>query len=367
MTNSHTFDVAISFARSERDYARSIQEILTENGVNVFFDELFEADLWGENLVEELGEIYESKAQFCLIIVSQQYVDRVYTNVERRAALERAINSPTTYILPVVTDDAWIKGLPKSTAYLDLRQKSIIGIAEAVIKKLCGQHAPDKICIPDGINIARLPIGTLNAEELKKYLLQLCAQSQNAGVVVFGALIYDERTAELRQLLRNVDYWDALDRISGPDFEIFAIKDEQQSRYEGSHTLDFMTAASMSRSRGRTIYFSRLLKEYFKEDDTRLAYPSLLLFFVDSGKVSKCRLVPLEHGTIDAVFNQLRTLFCVIADTISNWREASNGLSVETLWESLKGNLLEKDYTIYIQKAPASAAEAVKCLEQFMS
>ena len=27
MTNSHTFDVAISFAGSEREYARSIQEI----------------------------------------------------------------------------------------------------------------------------------------------------------------------------------------------------------------------------------------------------------------------------------------------------------------------------------------------------
>ena len=205
----------------------------TENGVNVFFDELYEADLWGENLVEELGDIYESKLGSRLIIVSQQYVDRVYTNVERRAALERAINSPTAYILPVVTDEAWIKGLPKSTAYLDLRRKSVIGIAEAVIKKLRGQHAPDKILIPDGLNVARLPIGSLNAKELQKYLLQLCAQSQNAGVVVFGALIYDERTAEFRQLLRNEDYWDALDNISGPDFEVFAIRDEQQSRHEG--------------------------------------------------------------------------------------------------------------------------------------
>jgi hypothetical protein len=77
--------------------------------------------------------------------------------------------------------------------------------------------------------------------------------------------------------------------------------------------------------------------------------------------------VPLKYGTIDAVFDQLRTLFCVIADTISNWRESSNGLSVETLWESLKDNLLEKDYTLYIQNAPASAADAVNRLAQFMS
>lgn len=64
MIQPNTFDVAISFAGSDRDYARSIQEILTENGVNVFFDELYEAELWGKNLVEELGDIYESKARF---------------------------------------------------------------------------------------------------------------------------------------------------------------------------------------------------------------------------------------------------------------------------------------------------------------
>lgn len=366
MIQPNTFDVAISFAGSDRDYARSIQEILTENGVNVFFDELYEAELWGKNLVEELGDIYESKARFCLIIVSQEYVKRVYTNVERRAALERAINSDTSYILPVVTDEAWIKGLPKSTVYLDLRGKSVIGIAEAVIKKLRGKNAPEKILIPTGINVARLPIGSLSANELQKYLLQLCAHSQNAGVVVFGALIYDERTAELRQLLRNEDYWDALDRISGPDFEIFAIRDEQQSRYEGSGMYEMLTAASVNRSHGRTIYFSRLLKEYFDEDDTRLAYPSLLLFLVYSGKVSKCRLVPLSYGTIDSVFDQLRALFSVISDTIAAWRD-SDGTSVDILWTSLKKSLLEKDYTLYIQNAPSTAGDAVERLAPFMT
>nr|VFJ64825.1 MAG: hypothetical protein BECKFW1821C_GA0114237_100653 [Candidatus Kentron sp. FW] len=281
-----------------------------------------------------------------------------------------ALNSSTAYILPVVTDGAWIKGLPKSTAYPDLRGKSVIGIAEAVIKKLRGEKAPEKISIPPGINVPRLPIGSLGANELQKYLLQLCAQSQNAGVVAFWALIYDERTAEFRQLLRNEDYWDALDRISGPDFEIFAIRDEQQSRWEGGgvmhEIMHLITMVSTSRSLGRTIYFSRLLKEYFNEEDTRLAYPSLLLFLVHSGKVSKCRLVPLRYGTIDAVFDQLRALFSIISDTIAAWR-SSDGTSMDALWGSLKENLLEKNYTLYIQNAPSSADDAVTRLAPFMT
>ena len=37
MTQPPTFDIAISFAGSERDYAGSIQEILTENGIKFIY------------------------------------------------------------------------------------------------------------------------------------------------------------------------------------------------------------------------------------------------------------------------------------------------------------------------------------------
>ncbi len=365
MKNNLMYDVAISFAGTERDYARAIQEILTTNDIRVFFDELYEAELWGENLIEELGDIYESKAKYCLIIVSEQYVERVYTNLERRSALERAIKSPSAYILPVVTDKAWIKGLPKSTAYMDLRKKSVIGICEAIIKKIQGKNAPNKINIPNSTNIPRLPIGSLSPDELHKYLLELCVQSNYAGVILFGVLVYDERSAEIRHLLLDDKYWDALDIISGPDLEIFAIRDEQKSRYESSGVIEMMTAMSSSRTRGRTKYFSRLLKEYFGEDDTRLSYPSLILFTLETGNIYKCWLIPLSSGTIDSTFDQLRDLFSIIATVINNWREIGDQ-PVSKLLELLKENLLNEKYTLYIQNTPSSAKEAINNLVSFM-
>jgi hypothetical protein len=151
-----TFDLAISFAGSERDYARVIAAVTRENGLSVFLDELYESELWGKNLVETLGEIYETKARYCLIVVSKQYCERVFTNVERRAALERAIRTRTEYILPLVVDGSWIQGLPKSTAYLDLRRKSVIAISEALLKKISG-NAPEKLRIPKDIHIITSP------------------------------------------------------------------------------------------------------------------------------------------------------------------------------------------------------------------
>lgn len=72
--------------------------------MKVFLDELYEAELWGTNLVEKLSDIYENQARFCLIIVSKEYCKRIYTNVERRAALDRAIRNKSEYILSVITD-----------------------------------------------------------------------------------------------------------------------------------------------------------------------------------------------------------------------------------------------------------------------
>jgi hypothetical protein len=357
------FDVAISFAGAERDYARAIASIALKNGLRVFLDELYEADLWGTNLVESLSDIYENRARFSLIIVSEEYCKRIYTNVERRAALDRAIRSKAEYILPVVADNSWIEGLPKATTYLDLRQKSVISICETLIKKVRGK-APGKLRLPEDIHISRIPIGSLSADELKRYIFDLCAQSKHSGVVAFGCIVYDESTVELRKLLKDENYWDALDKASGPNLEIFAIRDEEKYGQDVFTTMEELTAVSFSRSRSRGYYFSKLLKEYFGEEKTTLAYPSFILFLVEDQRVTHCRLIPLSRGNIEEVCKRLQDLFTAVAASIEKWR-ADGGVSATRLWEIIKLDLLEQDYTIYIQDAPKNASQAVESLATF--
>ena len=59
-----------------------------------------------------------------------------------------------------------------------------------------------------GIRIPRIPAGKIPAEHLSQYLLEFC---RRRPVSVFGVLVYDETTAELRKLLADQIYWDALD------------------------------------------------------------------------------------------------------------------------------------------------------------
>jgi hypothetical protein len=139
----YEFDVAISFAGSDREIARVIARVASASGLRVFIDESHASDMWGKNLVELLSVIYDGRAEYCVILISEEYVRRPYTRLERRHALDRAIELRREYILPVRLDDAWLEGLPRSTAYLDYRNGRMTPteIGQTLVEKLRGIDA----------------------------------------------------------------------------------------------------------------------------------------------------------------------------------------------------------------------------------
>jgi hypothetical protein len=360
---SPTFDVVLSFAGPQRAYARAISSILEANGVSVYLDERFKAQMWGTNLVERLHVTYSKEGRYCLILISKEYRQRIYTKVERRAALDRMITEKAEYLLPVKVDDSWIDGLPQSTAYLDLRTEGIIGICEALVEKI-GASLPDgRLVIPESVEIPRIPVGMIPAELLEKYLLEHCKRER---VAMFGALIYDEQSVELRKLLREQDYWDALDRASGPHFEVFALRDRMEVGFEYDNRIGLMTGAPFDRAESKRYWYSRLLKEYFGVEKTRIPYPTVLLFLVENGSVTHFRNIPLKAGALNETFERLRSLFSIVATTLDAWLGASTGNS-DTLWAEVKEALLEKGYTIYMKRRrDASAEKSISELAKFI-
>ena len=85
------FDVAISFAGTERDVAEQLAIRLRDAGYAVFYDNFYPADLWGKELPVFFDEIYRTKSQYCVIFVSKEYAKRMWTNRERMSAQARAI------------------------------------------------------------------------------------------------------------------------------------------------------------------------------------------------------------------------------------------------------------------------------------
>src|SRR5438876_472911 len=100
------YDIAISFSGEDRPVADRLASLLVTRGVNVFYDEYEKADLWGKDLYSHLSGVYRTEAKYCLMLLSEHYAKKQWTNHERRAAQARAFAESTEYILPLRLDDA---------------------------------------------------------------------------------------------------------------------------------------------------------------------------------------------------------------------------------------------------------------------
>jgi hypothetical protein len=136
--DTNQYDFAISFAGEDRVYAKQLALSLKSNGSTVFFDEFETTELWGANLIEELTNIYKERAKFCIMIISDHYLQKIWTNLERKSALTRAVRDESAYILPIMLGDKNVfpKGLLESTGYLSADQYSINEISNMAILKL---------------------------------------------------------------------------------------------------------------------------------------------------------------------------------------------------------------------------------------
>src|SRR6185295_7973697 len=120
--DEYEFDVALSFAREDKDVVDIFADLLRSKDIKVFYDKYENAELWGKDVIDHLVNIYSRKARYCVMFISQYYPLKKWTNVERMAAHERAFRDAIEYILPLRLDDTQVPGIAETTGYRDLRQ-----------------------------------------------------------------------------------------------------------------------------------------------------------------------------------------------------------------------------------------------------
>jgi hypothetical protein len=136
MPKMKKYDVALSFAGEDRQYAKELADLLEADRYSYFYDENERADLWGKDLYEHLSSVYKDQARYCVMFLSKNYAQKLWTNHERESAQARAFQENREYILPVRLDDTEISGILPTVGYLDLRSMTITEIYQDLVKKL---------------------------------------------------------------------------------------------------------------------------------------------------------------------------------------------------------------------------------------
>ena len=134
--NDYEYDVALSYAEEDLAYSTDLANALNRRNVKVFFDKHEKSTLWGKNLYTYLCDLYQNKAHYCLMLLSQHYASKLWPNHQREAAQARAFQENEEYILPVRLDETEIPGILQTASYLSWPPETAETIADAIVEKL---------------------------------------------------------------------------------------------------------------------------------------------------------------------------------------------------------------------------------------
>jgi len=144
---NYTYEVALSFAGEDRKFAEDVAAGLCKQGIKVFYDNFFTSELWGEDLSVKLRKVYHDSSQFCIMIISKHYVEKMWTSFERQQAIERMLKrSGKAYVLPVRLDGyrGDVPGLSGLIGYLYMNSNEPERVVKIFLDKIGKNGATDK-------------------------------------------------------------------------------------------------------------------------------------------------------------------------------------------------------------------------------
>ncbi len=77
-----SYDIALSFAGENRDFAELLFHKLSSREIPVFYDHNEQHRILGENVEEYLAPIYNSEAEFVVVLMSKEYPKKLWTKFE---------------------------------------------------------------------------------------------------------------------------------------------------------------------------------------------------------------------------------------------------------------------------------------------
>lgn len=137
------FDVALSYAGEDRDYVEAVAGACKVLGLNVFYDRLLSDEVWGKDLHQHLGAIYEERAFFVVAFISKHYAAKYWTQQELETSLQADQMRGSAYILPARFDDTSIPALGTSRSDVDLREIAPEKLASLIALKVEKFHTED--------------------------------------------------------------------------------------------------------------------------------------------------------------------------------------------------------------------------------
>jgi hypothetical protein len=206
-----------------------------------------------------------------------------------------------------------------------------------------------------------------DADDLNAYIITRCQElKKNSEALAFAFIIYDFKDYTIQKIIKDSDYWTALDRISGDKLCIFYI-DSRDCYYARRQEEIYRKEVQQEKLRMQDGLMSFLvpvtreptpldnavkeLKQDFniKED---IKTPFILFFQTDGDAISDSYIISLEKEKVEDAFIELRAWVKCAVNSISKVHPENYGNHQE-IFNLIKSNL--KSWHFYSVKLPKLA------------
>ncbi|MDE0269114.1 MAG: TIR domain-containing protein [Acidimicrobiaceae bacterium] len=130
------YQVALSFAGEQRGYVEEVARHLQARSIAVFYDGFERTRLWGKNGIEVFQDVFERRAGYVVMFISEEYVRKSWPRLERKAALKRMAEEDREYVLPVRFDSTAVPDLPEHILYEEADKHTPASLATYIAEKL---------------------------------------------------------------------------------------------------------------------------------------------------------------------------------------------------------------------------------------
>ena len=133
--SGYEYDFVLSFAGEDREIVEIVRDELRRSGLEVFYDKDEQDHLLGKDLASFFADLFQRKSRFCVVFVSQAYVEKPWCNWERQSALVRQVECMAEYIIPYYLEDVTLPSIPTNIGAGFLRSDPPRAFAQQLAKK----------------------------------------------------------------------------------------------------------------------------------------------------------------------------------------------------------------------------------------
>lgn len=128
---NYKYHIALSFAEEDRQTAKELWQTLSSKGLRIFYDREHQQRRWEADLTKAWTNVYEKDSQYCLILISENYVTKYLANFKRQFS-----NLRPDYLIQFQLDDTQVSDILTTNRILDKREKTYPEIVDILIGKL---------------------------------------------------------------------------------------------------------------------------------------------------------------------------------------------------------------------------------------